>query len=355
MATPFVSVLIDTYNHERFIEEALSSVLGQDYPAASREIVVVDDGSTDRTPEILRKFEAHARILLKTNGGQASAFNHGIAQCKGEIVAFLDGDDWWAPDKLTRVVQTLMANLSLGIVGNGLFIVNRDGSKQNEILREGFRFQANTIEGARLFRRRCSFLGTRRMTIPANILRQIGPLPEDIKIQADEYLYTLAAVIGGAQILPEQLTYYRLHDANLFQMTTHDLQKLRLKQESLQGVATHLEHRMKELGISSEVRRAVLAYTQACADQLRLVIHGGSSLETFRTEWKLYRVIHPEAPYSHRTFKLLTLFGALLLPPRVFYGVQRKVAHSEFYLRMRKRLLPIPKLEHIQGDKAPPP
>src|SRR5947207_177232 len=107
MSTPLVSVLIDTYNHERFIEEALASVLAQDYPAGDREILLVDDGSTDRTPELLRKFEPHVRVLRKSNGGQASAFNLGIPECRGEIVAFLDGDDWWASDKLTRVIAAM--------------------------------------------------------------------------------------------------------------------------------------------------------------------------------------------------------------------------------------------------------
>src|SRR5271163_4347128 len=109
MAKPLVSVLIDTYNHERFIEKAIVSVLEQDFAAAEREILVVDDGSTDRTPEILRKFERDVRVLRKTNGGQASAFNAGIPECKGEIIAFLDGDDWWAPGKLQAVCGVLAA------------------------------------------------------------------------------------------------------------------------------------------------------------------------------------------------------------------------------------------------------
>ncbi len=103
MAKQFASVLIDTYNHERFIEQAIVSVLEQDFPATDREIVVVDDGSTDRTPEIVRKFEPRVRLLRKENGGQASAFNAGIPECQGEIIAFLDGDDWWAPNKPTAL------------------------------------------------------------------------------------------------------------------------------------------------------------------------------------------------------------------------------------------------------------
>jgi glycosyltransferase involved in cell wall biosynthesis len=84
MPSLFVSVLIDTYNHDRYIEEAVSSVLAQDFPSADREILVVDDGSTDKTPELLKKFEPHVRILRKANGGQASAFNLGIPECRGE-------------------------------------------------------------------------------------------------------------------------------------------------------------------------------------------------------------------------------------------------------------------------------
>jgi len=85
MARPFVSVLIDTYNHERFIEQAIRSVLEQDFPASDREIVVVDDGSQDRTPEIIAKFASQVRLVRKANGGQASAFNTGIRNARAKL------------------------------------------------------------------------------------------------------------------------------------------------------------------------------------------------------------------------------------------------------------------------------
>src|ERR1700685_1089693 len=159
MAKPFASVLIDTCNHERFIEKAIVSVLEQDFPAADREILVVDDGSTAGTVELVRQCGPEVRLLVKRNGGQASAFNAGIPECKGEIVAFLDGDDWWARKKLTRAVQAMAADASVGIVGHGIITVQRDGREQVETLLEGFRFRANGIEGARLFRRRGAFSG----------------------------------------------------------------------------------------------------------------------------------------------------------------------------------------------------
>src|ERR1700736_4011296 len=111
---PYISVLIDTYNHERFIEQAVASVLDQDFPAAEREIIVVDDGSTDNTPAVLQKFSPLIRVLRKKNGGQASAFNLGIPECRGEIVAFLDGDDWWAPGKLRAVSEALSREAGVG-------------------------------------------------------------------------------------------------------------------------------------------------------------------------------------------------------------------------------------------------
>jgi glycosyltransferase involved in cell wall biosynthesis len=350
MAKPFVSVLIDTYNHERFIEEAIVSVLEQDFSTSDREILVVDDGSTDRTQDIVRKFGPRVRLLRKANGGQASAFNAGIPECRGDIVAFLDGDDWWIRNKLTRVAQAMAADQSVGIVGHGIVTIQRDGREQVEILREGFRFQASTIEGARLFRRRGAFLGTSRMTIRADLLRRIGLVPKEIEIQADEYLFTLAAVLVGAQILPEALTYYRLHEANSFQLAGPDPQKLRRKQESLAILARSLSQRLENLGIDLQVRRSVVEFTQASADQLRLLIDGGWPWETVKTEWKIYEILHPDARFSHRAFKLVILLAALVTPPRSFYSAQATIKQNGLYRRARERWLPVPEMEHIQKD-----
>lgn len=347
---PFVSVLIDTYNHERFIADALNSVLAQDFPASQREILVVDDGSTDSTPEILRKFEPHVRILRKTNGGQASAFNYGIPHCRGDIVAFLDGDDWWAPGKLARVVQVMTADPALGIVGHGIINVLHDGTQRTEILRGGFRFCANTMDGALLFRRRGSFMGTSRMTIRAGMLRKIGPVPEEIKIQADEYLFTLASALSVMEILPDPLTYYRYHDANIFQFASDDPLKMRHKQQSLAILARSLFEKLESFGIDRQVSRAIVAYTQASADQLRLMLDGGWPWETVGTEWKLYGIVHPDAQLFQWLLKAATLAGALLVPPRAYYRVRGALAQNSSYLRFRRRWIPIPDMKHIKAE-----
>lgn len=351
MAAPLITVLIDTYNHERFIEDALASVLEQDFPASEMEILVVDDGSTDGTTEIVRKFEPRVRLIRKENGGQASAFNAGIAEARGEIVAFLDGDDWWARHKLTRVTQTLSADPSLGFVGNGIVIMHRDGSAESEVLREGFRFQANTLEGVRLFGVRGSFMGTSRMTIRRHILREVGPVPESIVVQADEYLFTVASVLAGAQILPDLLTYYRLHDANGFQFSHADSRQVRRKQEALAALARGLSSRLNAMDIDPGARDAILDMARANADQLRLRLDGGWPWETANTEWRIYRVMHPDASVPHRVFKSLALLAAFMMPPRLFYSVQSKVSQNSVYQRTRQQLLPVPRMAHLQRDR----
>jgi hypothetical protein len=350
MPQPLVTVLIDTYNHARFIEEAITSVIQQDFSFSDMEILVVDDGSTDRTPEIVRKFAPRVRLIRKKNGGQASAFNAGIPEAQGEIVAFLDGDDWWARDKLSRVAGVMSADPALGIVGHGIVIVHRDGREQSETLREGYRFQANTAEGARLFRLRRSFLGTSRMTIRADLLRRIGPVPEALVVEADEYLFTLAAALGAAEVLKEPLTYYRLHDANGFLYTLHDPEKARRKHEALAALARGLAVELESRAIEPPARRVITEIIQAEADQLRLTLQGGWPWETVRTEWKIYEVMHETASLWHRTFRTVSLLPAIALPPRFFYYARQKLATNGLYARARARWLPIPEPPHAERD-----
>jgi glycosyltransferase involved in cell wall biosynthesis len=348
MATPFVSVLIDTYNHERFIEQAVLSVLEQDFPRSDREVIVVDDGSTDRTPEILGKFEPQIRIIRKRNGGQASAFNAGIPECRGKIVAFLDGDDWWAPNKLRRVTECMNGDRSVGLIGHGITIVHRDGREQTEMLREGFRFRADNISGVRLLQSRGAFLGTSRLAVRADLLERVGPVPEEIRIQADEFLSTVASLIADVCILPEALTFYRLHEDNRFQLAKSDLNKIQQKQRSLAMLARALSHRLEALGAMREVRRSIVELAQANADQLRFAIYGGRPWHTFKAEWTIYRASHPDARISHRTFKLLTLLGAFIITSRGYYNLQRAMADSAVYRRIRERWFPAPQMRHIE-------
>jgi len=346
----FASVLIDTYNHERFIEQAIVSVLEQDFPATDREIIIVDDGSADRTAEIVKKFEPHVRLLRKENGGQASAFNAGIPECKGEIVAFLDGDDWWAQKKLSRVAGVLTAVPEVGMVGHGTVTVFADGNRQVEALTDGHRFSLRTATGAHMFRTRKSFLGT-RSTVRRNLLAKLLPVPESIRIEADEFVFTMAAALGEVEILPETLFFYRLHRGNLFSQQGFNENNVRRKQQSVAKLAESLTTRLREIAVSDEVVRIVVQAIQAEADQLRLSVDGGVPWETVRTELTMYQVLHGDAPWTHRAFKYATLMPAFFLPPRLYYGARRWLAASDWYVNARRVFFPVPQPRHLNRSR----
>jgi glycosyltransferase involved in cell wall biosynthesis len=347
MARPIVSVLIDTYNHERFIEQAILSALQQDFPASDREIIVVDDGSTDRTPEIAARFAPQVRLIRKTNGGQASAFNAGIPQCQGEIVSFLDGDDWWAPGKLKRVVAAFSENPEVGMIGHGTTHVFMDGSQFTSVIAVAPRFSLSSSAGAKLFRSRKAFLGT-RASVRTPILRKILPVPETIRIEADEFVFTMAAALSKVLILPVSLFFYRIHALNHFSLHGFDPASVRRKQQSLDCLAEQLNIRLRAINVPDEVVRLVVGAVSAEADELRLSLGDGFPWETVKTELTLYSILHGDAPWSHRVFKYATLLLALCVPPGWYYGARRWLGSSDLYRRARGVFFPPPQPNHVR-------
>jgi glycosyltransferase involved in cell wall biosynthesis len=347
LAKPFASVLIDTYNHEPYIEQAIVSVLEQDFSLAEREVIVVDDGSTDRTSEIVRKFEPRLRLLRKENGGQASAFNAGIPECKGEIISFLDGDDWWAPGKLQAVANALANDAAVGLVGHGVTEVFSDGRTHAELLREVPRFRIDSEAGARAFRLRKSFLGTSRMTFRAELLRKIGKVPEALRFQADEYPFTLAGFFADVLILRESYTFYRLHEANAFQIADGNTEAIRRKQRVLESLADSLRAKLAELQAPENVANIVVEWIRTEADLLRLSLDRGYPWETVRVELKNYGVMFEKIPASHWLFKCVSLLPACFLPSRTYYSLRRSFARNGVYRKAREKWLPFLQPAHV--------
>jgi hypothetical protein len=343
----FASVLIDTYNHERFIEQAIVSVLEQDFPASEREIIVVDDGSTDKTTEIVKKFAPRVRLLRKENGGQASAFNAGIPECKGEIIAFLDGDDWWAPGKLKTVTEALDQDKSIGLVGHGITEVHPDGRRHEELLRETPRFRIDSEEGARAFRLRKSFLGTSRMTFRRELLRQIGKVPEALRIEADEYLFTIGGFLSDVLILRESFTFYRLHDKNAFQIADGNREATRRKQKILEALAESLKAELAERHAAENVARMVVEWIETEAEMIRLSLDAGLPWETIRAELQNYRVMHPGAGATHWVFKCLALLPACVMPSRNYYALRANFSQNGIYRKAREKWLPFLEPAHV--------
>jgi glycosyltransferase involved in cell wall biosynthesis len=323
MTRPAVTVLIDTFNHERFLRDAIVSVLEQDFSAAETEILVVDDGSTDGTPAIAREFAPRVRYLRKENGGQASAFNFGIPQAQGEVVAFLDGDDWWKKNKLTAVMNAFAAHPQAGVVGHGIVQTDSERGESSELTPEhpGL-FDLRTPQGAQTFRNYMCFLGTSRVAIRRSILQHVLPIPEALVMEADEFMSGLAVAYGGAVLLADPLTHYRIHGDNLYQFRTNDAARMRRKMNVIACLAREWPARLAAAGVGPEEIEIIVAPAQSMATRMRLTLDGGWPWETYRAERADLQLAYRRMGLGYRLYKEAVLTATLLMPPRWFYRLR---------------------------------
>lgn len=217
-----VTAVIDTYNYGHYIEQAVESVLGQDFPPEQLEILVVDDGSTDDTRQRMAKYAGQVTYLYKENGGQASAFNYGISRARGDIIAFLDADDYWLPGKLRRVADEFEKHPDAGLVYHPF----REFREQTGEWRDG---QFNAVSGnVRNDKRRMleyTAAQTSGLSFRARYLREMLPLNEAMTIQADGLLAALVIFLAPVVAIPCPLAVYRIHGANLFFQSSKQIDK----------------------------------------------------------------------------------------------------------------------------------
>jgi glycosyltransferase involved in cell wall biosynthesis len=317
-------VVVDTYNHETFIGEAITSVLQQEYQLGAVEVLVVDDGSRDGTAKQLSAFTDRVRIVRKENGGQASALNLGVTLSRGDIIAFLDGDDWWHPRKLQAVVGYLLRNPAVGMVGHGIVEVAADGSQRALDPGELIRFDLKSESGPATFKRVTCFLGASRLTCRRSVLERLLPIPEALVIEADEYLFTLGGAVAEVAVLDEPLTYYRLHGHNLYQFSDYDPVRLRRKHSVVAKLADALPNRLTALGVSDANAYKVVENTAHDARRLGLAIHGGHIGTAFRVEWAVMRAYPEQWRLAGWPVKAVMLLLALALPPKLFYRLRHR-------------------------------
>src|SRR5713101_1562277 len=189
MSTPRITALIDTYNQGRFVEEAIESVLAQDFPAGEMKILVVDDGSTDDMRERAEKYGERIRYIWKPNGGQASALNLGFKEARGEIVALLDGDDVWLPNKLRRVEEQFSRHPDAVIVYHPCIVW--DAAQDRTIPDSGFCPVTGRMPLDRGSLLRYGDYATSCMALRRRAAAPLFPIPVDLQIYADSHLIFL--------------------------------------------------------------------------------------------------------------------------------------------------------------------
>lgn len=152
-----VSIVIPTYNYGRFVTEAVDSALAQDYKPV--EIIVIDDGSTDDTPERLAPYEGRIRYIRQENKGLSAARNTGIRHATGQWIALLDSDDVWHPHKLKIQLQALRERKDVGLAGSPSAASLTDPLSPNpqvhELSLRDFVVSSRMGPSSALIRRRC--------------------------------------------------------------------------------------------------------------------------------------------------------------------------------------------------------
>lgn len=213
MNVPLVTVVIDAYNYGLFIEEAIESVLAQDFPMEQLEILVVDDGSTDDTGVRVKKYGSRIQYLLKTNGGQASAFNLGFVKARGEIVATLDADDYFLPGKLRRVAEEFQKHPEAGMVYHARLNLHMDTGK---FVSPEFADVSGFLPDDEVKLLKYDLYPSSCLAFRRKVVERLIPIPESLRIQADGHLVLLMPLIAAVFAVPEPFAVYRLHGQNLF-------------------------------------------------------------------------------------------------------------------------------------------
>lgn len=343
MNAPWLTIVVDTFNHERFIEQCVVSVLEQDFPASEMEILVVDDDSTDGTPDIVRKFSPRVRLLRKKNGGQASAYNAAFPEARGEIISFLDGDDWLLPGKLKAVAETLERHLSVCGVGHGYYEI-RDSKNETQIHSVDSDLSVNLQTPAAA---RQAFYAWYRIlnsafSIRREALERFLPIDDSLTFCADSPI-SLAGMALGAHILKEPLACYRVHSSNLHASDGGDRVRLRRKYDMMERMFQVIECQLRALQVPEESIAALLYAAWADSSRLRLRTFGGRRTEMFRTEMRSFRSQFANPGLRHRLFKYGVVGAATLsLSPQQF------LAARDWYGRRKLGRI----RERICGDNA---
>ncbi len=238
---PLVSVIIGNYNYGRFLGEAIASVFQQTYQHF--EIIVVDDGSTDNSREVIEAYGEKIIAIFQPNKGQGEAFNAGIAKAQGEIICFLDADDYYHPDKLSKIVNSFRNHPRWVQISHGRIAVDGDGSP----IGSGSRTH-NQGDVSQLLLRwgRYSMGITSALAYRRQVLEQVLPIPTTRNEAADTYLTAVAPFYGEVGCIDEPLMFYRMHGQNL-QARTDNIQYL-LKQRELN--AEYINTTAAKIGLS---------------------------------------------------------------------------------------------------------
>jgi hypothetical protein len=249
-AGPVVSVIVINHNYGRFVAEAIESALAQTHDRV--EVIVVDDGSTDDSSTVIEGYCGRIVLVLKENGGQASAFNAGFQHVSGSVVIFLDADDVLDRGVAARVAAAFARRPELAKVHYRLEVMDGNGRPGGAVTPPAsLRLPSGDLrELVRLHPDDVPYPPASGNAFAAWALKRILPMPEeDFRILADVYLLNLVPLLGPAEALDGTGGRYRVHDANRHYASSLRLDRVHASIRSMHATHCHLKQLADSLGL----------------------------------------------------------------------------------------------------------
>ncbi|SRR5258706_6461797 len=255
---PLISILIPAYNAENLIAHTLESAVSQTWER--KEIIVVDDGSKDKTVEVAQKFAAKNVLIVKTeNQGQSAAVNHAYRLCQGDYVQELDADDILAPDKIAKQMQALRETDSKRILLSSPWAYFFHRTSQARFVRNALWEDLTPVEwlirklGLNLHMQNATYLVSRELAEAA------GPWDTTLNYDQDgDYFCRVLMASEGTRFVPEARVFYRASGSNRISFIGTSNRK---KESLLRSMKTHVKN-LRSLEESDRVHAACLTYLQ---------------------------------------------------------------------------------------------
>lgn len=222
MSKPNFSVIIPVYNGAAFIARAIDSVVAQSWPA--HEIIVVDDGSSDATAQVVSGYGDRVRYLHQDNAGVSAARNRGGHEARGDWLTFLDADDWYYPDRLRWHAEWIARDPGLDFMTGDYDYMRADGSPISRSMpeHEAGRAMLAKAQGAQAVEMTASefepfvadhFGDTHTLSVPRRIFLELGGYPTGYRVCEDVYfLVKLCAVSQRVGVICAPMAAYVIHD-----------------------------------------------------------------------------------------------------------------------------------------------
>lgn len=211
MLPPKVSVVIPTYNHVQYLRYALDSVINQSYP--NLEVLVIDDGSTDGTAELVKGYGLKANYFYKQNGGTPSALNLGLSQATGKYICWLSADDAFLEDKVSKQVTLMESDPSLGFSYTSFVVIDSNGKEQYDVISP---YYSNKQEMVTKLLGGC-FINGSSVMMRSSALQHIGNFDESLPQAHDYDLWFRFLRYYACGFLEDRLLAYRWHGKNMSQ------------------------------------------------------------------------------------------------------------------------------------------